>query len=279
MKTKSFLRMFLTFALASTAAAQNYPPGTSCFPLSDTPDRCKYSGQNRPPVLTFQVNAGDKRSLELCNVSMLSDEACRSLLGRIRLIATATDPDGDELLFTFNTTGGRIAETGPTAVWDLVGETTGTYVATVEAVDGCGCVASGSVDVTVKPTGPKWLTGVWEGTGYQWDTETLWPMTLSATNSTYKVDYPTLKCGGRWQLIDSSGDTASFKEDITVGVENCAQGETVHIKRFPTGELAARFSHEGMKETNAAAMLKPRPASKKPVRPARSKRSSARPRR
>lgn len=68
---------------------------------------------------------------------------------QVQLSANATDPDGDTLLYTYSTTGGRVTGEGPNVTWDLAGVTAGTYTATVEVDDGCGCVAFSSTTVTV----------------------------------------------------------------------------------------------------------------------------------
>jgi len=69
--------------------------------------------------------------------------------GQVQLSANATDPDGDTLLYTYSTTGGQITGEGPNVTWNLDGATAGTYTATVEVDDGCGCVAFSSTTVTV----------------------------------------------------------------------------------------------------------------------------------
>jgi len=68
---------------------------------------------------------------------------------QVQLSANATDPDGDTLLYTYSTTGGHVTGEGPNVTWDLSGVTAGTYTATVEVDDGCGCVAFSSTTVTV----------------------------------------------------------------------------------------------------------------------------------
>ncbi|HEY0544615.1 MAG TPA: Ig-like domain-containing protein [Pyrinomonadaceae bacterium] len=73
----------------------------------------------------------------------------------VALTANASDPDGDTLLYTYTTTGGRITGEGASVTWDLTGAQPGTYTATVEVDDGCGCVSFSSTTVTVAepPTG------------------------------------------------------------------------------------------------------------------------------
>lgn len=69
--------------------------------------------------------------------------------GQVQLTANATDPDGDTLLYTYTTTGGRIVGEGPNVTLDLTGVSPGTYTTTVEVNDGCGCIAFSTATVNV----------------------------------------------------------------------------------------------------------------------------------
>jgi len=71
----------------------------------------------------------------------------------VALSATATDPDGDTLLYTWSTTGGKISGDGPNSTIDLSGVAPGTYTVTVEVDDGCGCIAFTSTTITVERCG------------------------------------------------------------------------------------------------------------------------------
>lgn len=76
---------------------------------------------------------------------------------QVPLTAQATDPDGDTLLYTYTVTpGGRVSGEGANATLDLTGVEPGTYTATVEVDDGCGCIAfsSTAVNVTRQPCEP-----------------------------------------------------------------------------------------------------------------------------
>jgi hypothetical protein len=67
----------------------------------------------------------------------------------IALTTTASDPDGDTLLYTYTVTGGTVSGSGPNVTWDLSGVGPGTYTASVEVDDGCGCVTASSTTVTI----------------------------------------------------------------------------------------------------------------------------------
>jgi len=70
---------------------------------------------------------------------------------RVNLKAIACDADGDSVLYTYTTTGGRIVGDGASAVWDLSGVTRpATYTVSVEVDDGCGCISFDSNEVTLE---------------------------------------------------------------------------------------------------------------------------------
>jgi hypothetical protein len=67
----------------------------------------------------------------------------------VQLTANATDPDNDQLLYTWSVTGGRLSGEGRQVTWDLTGVANGTYTATVEVNDGNQHTANGTATVTV----------------------------------------------------------------------------------------------------------------------------------
>ena len=70
---------------------------------------------------------------------------------QVNLKAIACDPDGDNVLYTYTVTGGRITGDGASAVWNLSGVTRpATYTVSVEVDDGCGCVSFDSTAVTLE---------------------------------------------------------------------------------------------------------------------------------
>lgn len=71
----------------------------------------------------------------------------------VGLTTTASDPDGDTLLYSYTVTGGRITGEGANVSWDLSGVGPGTYTASVEVDDGCGCITSSSTTVTIASCG------------------------------------------------------------------------------------------------------------------------------
>ena len=115
---------------------------------------------NQPPTVSLTASSSSVTLPAACSGDELPDPTCTPTAGTVQLSANATDPDGDTLLYTYSTTGGRITGDGPNATLDLTGVATGTYTVTVEVDDGCGCIAFTSTTVTVntcpcvRPTPP-----------------------------------------------------------------------------------------------------------------------------
>jgi hypothetical protein len=78
-----------------------------------------------------------------------SSTTCTPTGNEVTLVAEATDPNNDPLLYTWSVTGGRLSGEGRQVTWDLSGVQPGSYTATVEVADGGGLRANGSATVTV----------------------------------------------------------------------------------------------------------------------------------
>ena len=105
---------------------------------------------NQPPTVTLSAAQSRVVLAAQCGADQQPDPACTPTSQQVQLSAQATDPDGDTLLYTYSTTGGRITGDGPNATLDMTGAQPGTYTVTVEVDDGCGCVAFTTTTVTVE---------------------------------------------------------------------------------------------------------------------------------
>jgi hypothetical protein len=108
---------------------------------------------NQPPTVTLTAASSTVTLPASCTPPQLPDPACTATAATVALSANATDPDGDTLLYTWSTTGGRVTGDGANATLDLTGVSPGTYTVTVEVDDGCGCVAFTSTTITVNACG------------------------------------------------------------------------------------------------------------------------------
>jgi outer membrane protein OmpA-like peptidoglycan-associated protein len=68
---------------------------------------------------------------------------------KVDLRAVASDPDGDALVYSWTSSGGRVIGDGANTVFDTTGLAPGDYTVTVEVNDGCGCVAFDSKTIHV----------------------------------------------------------------------------------------------------------------------------------
>jgi hypothetical protein len=102
---------------------------------------------NQPPTVT-SVTGTPSAIVRPCPPGT-SSPSCTPTDSTVTLVANATDPDNDQLLYTWSVTGGRLSGEGRQVTWDLTGVADGTYTATVEVNDGNQHTASGSTTVTV----------------------------------------------------------------------------------------------------------------------------------
>jgi hypothetical protein len=105
---------------------------------------------NQPPTV----------ALGLGNITKVSDDLLRESAttvcagDKVQLQASASDPDGDTLLYSWTSTGGRIVGEGTNTSFDTTGLAPGDYTVTVEVNDGCGCVAFDSKTIRVTSCPP-----------------------------------------------------------------------------------------------------------------------------
>jgi hypothetical protein len=102
---------------------------------------------NQPPTASLAASVS---TITLpCPAGMHSGTCPTSASTGVSLTTTASDPDGDTLLYSYTVTGGRITGEGANVSWDLSGVGPGTYTASVEVDDGCGCQVTSTATVTI----------------------------------------------------------------------------------------------------------------------------------
>jgi hypothetical protein len=108
---------------------------------------------NRAPTVNL-TSSNNKVMVNNCRENEIPTGECPTEAS-VSLSANASDPDGDQLLYTYNVSGGRIDGSGDKVTWDLSGASPGTYSVTVQVDDGHGCVTTQSKDITVEACGCK----------------------------------------------------------------------------------------------------------------------------
>jgi hypothetical protein len=119
--------------------------------------------------------------------------------------------------------------------------------------------ASTSVSAQKKSSG--WLNGAWEGVGYQNDDKSTWEIKLTARGRQYSIDYSSLSCGGRWQLISMNASRARFREVLERGQDKCADRGNVLIRRLSRKQILFLYSYKGDRDITASAVLYRKPQS------------------
>lgn len=109
--------------------------------------------------------------------------------------------------------------------------------------------------VSAQTKSNSWLKGTWEGTGYQTDDQTTWAMRLTARGHRFSIEYPSLTCGGRWQLVSINSYRARFKERLDHGQDKCANNGNVTIQRVSRRQVFFFYSNAGTRELTASAVL------------------------
>ncbi len=90
---------------------------------------------NQPPTVSLEIGPitydATDRQRQSAQTVCVGD--------KVALRASASDPDGDTLSYSWSTTGGRIVGDGPYVSFDTTNLKPGDYTITVQVDDGCGC--------------------------------------------------------------------------------------------------------------------------------------------
>jgi len=112
-----------------------------------------------------------------------------------------------------------------------------------------------SLAISAQAQSNTWIRGTWEGTGYQTDDQSTWTMLLTARGGRFSIDYPSLNCGGRWQLINLNSYRARFKEKLDHGQDKCTDNGNVVIQRLNRRQILFLYTLAGSREVTASAVL------------------------
>lgn len=124
----------------------------------------------------------------------------------------------------------------------------------------CGLLAFFVTSSPAQTQNSSWLRGPWEGTGYQTDDHSTWTMKLNLRtrrNATrvFSIEYPSLKCGGEWKLVELTARRARFRERLSHGQTQCADNGNVVIERIGQGQLMFLYANQGSRVITASAIL------------------------
>ena len=112
-----------------------------------------------------------------------------------------------------------------------------------------------SAAVPAQTKSNNWIKGSWEGTGYQTDDQSTWTMRLTARGGRFSIEYPSLNCGGRWQLVSLNSYRARFRERLDHGQDKCADNGNVIIEKLSKRQFVFLYSNARTREVTASAVL------------------------
>ncbi|MCI0337823.1 MAG: PKD domain-containing protein, partial [Acidobacteria bacterium] len=104
---------------------------------------------NQPPSVALNVGAVTPGQTDV-----VRDATTVCVGDKVALSATASDPDGDTLLYQWTNTGGRLVGEGTSTTFDTTGLAPGDYTVTVQVDDGCGCIAFDTKTIRVTTCPP-----------------------------------------------------------------------------------------------------------------------------
>ncbi len=102
----------------------------------------------------------------------------------------------------------------------------------------------------------QWLEGVWEGTGYQKSPKMTWSIKFVAAGNTYVIQYPSLRCVGKWTLVEMGADRATFKETIVNGLDRCSTGGDILIEKISDSQVSYKYTLPVIGEIATATLSK-----------------------
>lgn len=121
------------------------------------------------------------------------------------------------------------------------------------------CTTMKDVSVSSLEKELNWLAGEWVGQGFQTDaiSNATWEINLNVDmeKRKCKIKYPTLNCGGEWQLIKGNHYSATFKEVIIDGKDKCYNGGQLVITKVNENHLSYSFFYPDNGELGAFSTL------------------------
>ncbi len=101
----------------------------------------------------------------------------------------------------------------------------------------------------------EWLSGKWEGKGYQGNGD-IWHVVLEYNNKDdIKISYPDFPCSGTWYFDQENSKQIFFKEKITKGQSKCRPGARILIEKENENIMGVYF-FQGKKQVASANLVK-----------------------
>lgn len=104
---------------------------------------------------------------------------------------------------------------------------------------------------------PQWFAGTWHGVGYQPGMNVTWNVELSVhgKGKLVEINYPTLSCGGNWELKESNGNQLQLVEIITRGKGTCIDGSKVYVVKVDNDHIHVTWDSGDIEGIDASCVL------------------------
>lgn len=100
------------------------------------------------------------------------------------------------------------------------------------------------------------LEGTWTGSAYQDDIKQNFDLKLTCEKGKYTIEYPSIGCGGAWQVTESTSDKVVFVEQLSYGQDICNNGGTVVINFEGKDKLKFQYYYPNLDTLNAVGVLR-----------------------
>jgi hypothetical protein len=99
------------------------------------------------------------------------------------------------------------------------------------------------------------LEGTWSGSAYQSDIKETFDLKLICKDGVYTIDYPSIGCGGTWQVKESDSTKIVFQEALSYGQEICNNDGTVVVSFEGKDKLKFQYYFPDLDSLNAVGQL------------------------
>jgi hypothetical protein len=83
-----------------------------------------------------------------------------------------------------------------------------------------------------------------------------WTLRLTAEDNTYAIEYPSLRCAGKWILVETGEGQAQFKEVITRGLDRCSSDGDILIEKISDNQVSYKYTLPVIGEVATAKLSK-----------------------
>jgi PKD domain len=185
---------------------------------------------NQPPGVAIAVGSVTPGSNDLLRAS--TSTVCVG--DKVAVTATAADPDGDSLNYSWTSSGGRIVGQGANVQFDSAGAEPGEFTVRVEVSDGRGGVASDSKTIRVEACPP--LTVCFgpslEVTAAPTEVEAGEKINFSSTSVTGGRNFGA----ARYEWTTSAGTISGSGLTVVLDTTGAAPGSTIDVSVRATSE-------------------------------------------